>query len=332
MVRAPRSAPRPRAAPMMHNASPLVSIVINNYNYAQFLPEAIDSALNQSFASTEVVVVDDGSSDRSRQIIANYGRRIVPVLKQNGGQASAFNAGIAKSRGEFICLLDSDDYFTPDKVTQIVTAFNGISQSTPILLHHLLCIVGTAAGKLAGRMIGQKHTSPLNLYDFARRYRFIPYRAGPTTSLSFNRQMANRLFPIPEDGIRTSADDFIVKGASLVGELYSLQQQLGYYRVHGANAWFQAGAPKPQAFFEALDLYLNKVLADSGHIPVMSFSNSMACWTDLALQRRWLELIRHIARLSLLQHDLLTVRFALRALRWAFNGQTKAEKSEVPLI
>ena len=79
--------------------SPLVTIVVNNYNYARFLAEAIDSALAQTYAALEVVVVDDGSTDESREIIAQYGGRVIPVLKDNGGQASAFNAGFAAARG-----------------------------------------------------------------------------------------------------------------------------------------------------------------------------------------------------------------------------------------
>jgi glycosyltransferase involved in cell wall biosynthesis len=66
---------------------PFVSILINNYNYGRFLQEAIDSALNQTYSPTEVIVVDDGSTDNSREIIASYGNKIIPVLKENGGQA-----------------------------------------------------------------------------------------------------------------------------------------------------------------------------------------------------------------------------------------------------
>jgi glycosyltransferase involved in cell wall biosynthesis len=313
--------------------SPLASIVINNYNYAAFLSDAIDSALAQTYTPVEIVVVDDGSTDQSRQIIARYGGKIVAVMKDNGGQASAFNAGVARSRGDIICFLDSDDYFAPDKVSQTVTAFEEREfRSKQMMIHHPLSIVGDAAGALAGRTLGQRHDSPLNLYDFARRYRFIHYRAGPTTSLSLNRALADCLFPIPENGIRTSADDFIVKGASLIGSLYSLDVPLGFYRVHGHNAWFTAGRRKSQAFNEALDQYLNRILVENGRLPVMSFDNSMAYWTDLALQRRWLALIGQIAKLTMSQHDLLTARFAYRALRLAIKGQSEAELSHAGLL
>ena len=81
---------------------PLVSILINNYNYADFLDHAIRSALDQarSYEPVEIVVVDDGSTDHSRQIIKSYAGAIVGIFKENGGQASAFNAGVRASRGE----------------------------------------------------------------------------------------------------------------------------------------------------------------------------------------------------------------------------------------
>ncbi|MBN1874039.1 MAG: glycosyltransferase family 2 protein, partial [Anaerolineae bacterium] len=103
--------------------TPLVSILINNYNYAEFLSAAIDSGLAQTYPNVEVVVVDDGSTDNSREVIAGYKNRIIAVLKENGGQASAFNAGVAASRGDIVCFLDSDDIFLPEKITEIVTAF-----------------------------------------------------------------------------------------------------------------------------------------------------------------------------------------------------------------
>src|SRR5262245_61685550 len=92
---------------------PLVSIIINNYNYGRFLEEAINSALDQTYRKTEVIVVDDGSTDNSRQVIADHNDQIITVLKDNGGQASAFNAGFIRSHGEIIIFLDSDDILLP---------------------------------------------------------------------------------------------------------------------------------------------------------------------------------------------------------------------------
>ena len=80
----------------------LVSIIVNNYNYGRFLGEAIDSALGQTYPRLEVIVVDDGSTDNSRDVISSYAGQLTALLKCNGGQASAFNAGFAASRGEVV--------------------------------------------------------------------------------------------------------------------------------------------------------------------------------------------------------------------------------------
>src|SRR5271169_1272984 len=100
--------------------SPLVSIIISNYNYGRFLRDAIDSALGQTYQSTEVIVVDDGSTDNSRDIIGDYDERIIPILKENGGQSSALNEGFAASRGAIVIILDSDDMLLAGTVEQVV--------------------------------------------------------------------------------------------------------------------------------------------------------------------------------------------------------------------
>src|SRR5262249_16939261 len=82
----------PRGGPGM-SPTPRAGGIADTHNYGRSLPQAIDSALAQTYPRTEVIVVDDGSTDGSREIIAAYGDRVRPVLKANGGQASAFNAG-----------------------------------------------------------------------------------------------------------------------------------------------------------------------------------------------------------------------------------------------
>src|SRR5207248_7064015 len=76
-----------------------------------------------TYARTEVIVVDDGSTDDSRAVMARYGDRIVPLLKENGGQGSAFNAGFRVSRGEIVIFLDSDDLLLPAAVETVVPRF-----------------------------------------------------------------------------------------------------------------------------------------------------------------------------------------------------------------
>src|SRR3990172_4791472 len=100
-----------------------VSIIIDNYNYGRFLRDAIDSALRQTCRDVEVIVVDDGSTDDSRDIIRGYGDRITPILKANGGQASALNAGLARSRGDVVIFLDADDVLAPGIARRVSEVF-----------------------------------------------------------------------------------------------------------------------------------------------------------------------------------------------------------------
>ena len=103
--------------------TPLVSVVIPTYNQARYLSDCIDSVLAQSYPAIEIVVVDDGSTDSTPDVLAGYGRRITTFRQTNHGAASALNRGIQASRGAFVCWLSSDDAFTPDKVALQVAAF-----------------------------------------------------------------------------------------------------------------------------------------------------------------------------------------------------------------
>src|SRR5947207_692803 len=98
---------------------PLVSIVVPTYNRAYCLPRTIDSALAQTYASVEVIVVDDGSKDDTAALVrARYGSdgRVQMISQQNAGVAAARNTGMAAARGDYVALLDSDDVWQPWKL------------------------------------------------------------------------------------------------------------------------------------------------------------------------------------------------------------------------
>jgi glycosyltransferase involved in cell wall biosynthesis len=93
-----------------------VSVAIATYNRAPYIRQAIDSVLNQTMTDFEIIVVDDGSTDNTVEVIADYRDRIRYVRTANGGPARARNVGMAMARGEYICWLDSDDFFHPAKL------------------------------------------------------------------------------------------------------------------------------------------------------------------------------------------------------------------------
>jgi glycosyltransferase involved in cell wall biosynthesis len=103
------------------------SIVIPVYNRENFISKAIDSALSQTFANFEVIVVDDGSKDGTPAILASYGNRIKIIRQENQGPEVARNAGAAAAQGEYIALLDSDDFLLPSALAiydRIIETFN----------------------------------------------------------------------------------------------------------------------------------------------------------------------------------------------------------------
>jgi glycosyltransferase involved in cell wall biosynthesis len=104
---------------MSQAEKPLFTIIIPTYNHGKFIARAINSVIAQSFSDWEVIVINDGSTDNTQEIVDGYcltDKRILSIVKTNGGTASAINLGIEKARGAWICWLSSDDWYEPDKL------------------------------------------------------------------------------------------------------------------------------------------------------------------------------------------------------------------------
>lgn len=217
---------------------PLVSVIINNYNYGRFLRNAIDSALNQTYPHTEVIVVDDGSTDNSREIIASYGNQIVPVLKENGGQASAFNAGFAASRGDIICILDSDDIFLPEKVVEVVNVFS--ARQDIGWCFHSLRVVNIDTGALL--KVSPKSSSQecdFRLQIKTRGKLTCPQPA--TSGLCFTRSLLQLMLPMPEAKRVSIGDHYLRLMSSALSKGFFLAQELAIQKVHSDNAFTLRG-------------------------------------------------------------------------------------------
>lgn len=121
-------------------ASPVVSIIIPTYNCALYIAETITSVLNQSFKDIELIVVDDGSTDATRDIVASFGQPVRLVTQANAGVCVARNRGISEAAGKYICLMDHDDYWFPHKLARQVSILEqqpetGVVYSSFILWH-----------------------------------------------------------------------------------------------------------------------------------------------------------------------------------------------------
>jgi glycosyltransferase involved in cell wall biosynthesis len=217
------------------NKEPIVSIIINNYNYGRFLTEAIESALQQSYRRIEVIVVDDGSTDHSREMIAGYGDRIIPVLKANGGQASAFNAGFARSQGEIIIFLDADDLLLSETAERVVTAFHAHPNAGSVR-YRLIVVDG--AGTPTGTLDPPAHFHMLS-GDLRYDVLTLPDHTTwpPTSGNAFATRILNQVFPIDDHDIRGCADYYVQRAAALFAPVISLDDVGGYYRTHGSNSF-----------------------------------------------------------------------------------------------
>jgi glycosyltransferase involved in cell wall biosynthesis len=139
----------------------LVSVIIPNYNYAHYLREAIGSVLKQTYPETEIIVVDDGSNDASRAVLASYGDRVRAIFQENQGVSAARNTGVAAGSGEFVAFLDADDSWLPTKIEKQVSRFrndpdlglvhvavNEVDASGNPLLERFEGLEGSVAGEL----------------------------------------------------------------------------------------------------------------------------------------------------------------------------------------
>ncbi|KLU63989.1 MULTISPECIES: glycosyltransferase [Desulfosporosinus] len=99
---------------------PLVSVVIPTYNHARYITQAVESALKQTYQNVEILVVDDGSTDNTAEVIKPYLTQVHYIYKENGGTSSALNYGIEQAAGKYVCWLSADDMFEPEKTAKQV--------------------------------------------------------------------------------------------------------------------------------------------------------------------------------------------------------------------
>jgi glycosyltransferase involved in cell wall biosynthesis len=211
----------------------MASVVINNYNYGVYLGEAIESALAQTYPCTEVVVVDDGSVDASREILAAYGGRVRAVLKANGGQASALNAGFSRSRGDIILFLDADDVLLPECVARAVDL---LAEAGTVKAHWPLWEVDRGGSK-TGQVMPRAPLPEGDLRGGVIREGPEAYVSAPTSGNAWSRRFLERVFPLPEaQGYRLGGSDVYLSSlAPLFGRVRMSVEPLGCYRLHGRN-------------------------------------------------------------------------------------------------
>jgi len=212
---------------------PLVSVVITSYNYGCYLRDSIQSVLDQTYSNIEIVVVDDGSTDESADIISGFGERIYPLYRDHQGQCAAINAGFKATNGEIIIFFDADDCLISDAVNRFVDAFRNNESITKSQGY----MIGVdARGRRLDRNIPHRLSPSGN-------YKNLVLKKGPwmcaqawTSGNAWARWFIEQVFPLPEDADnRVFPDGCLNPLAVLYGPIITLDEPVASYRIHDRN-------------------------------------------------------------------------------------------------
>jgi glycosyltransferase involved in cell wall biosynthesis len=232
---------------------PLVSVIIDTYNYGRFIEEAINSVLNQTFPvkNMEIIVVDDGSTDDTSERVKKYKDKIKYIYKENGGQASAFNVGFENARGEYIVLLDSDDFSLPNRVERVIEEFERYKD--------VGCVLNTR--RIISNEGIRKESFP-NFHNLELNEEnvdlFVEASYG-TSRTSLRKSILANILPLPEEGLKIEADLYINLAIVWFGHLSCLNEELTVYRIHGDNLFCLHAYDKLPLQIDSIKSALTKV-------------------------------------------------------------------------
>jgi hypothetical protein len=224
-------------------AKPFVSVLIDTYNHERFIEKAIVSVLEQDFpaAEREILVVDDGSTDLTPEIVRKFEPHVRAMRKENGGQASVFNAGIPECKGEIVAFLDGDDWWARNKLASVMKAM-AANPSVGIVGHGIV-VVGRDGSEQA-EILREGFRFRANTIEggklFRRRGAFLG-----TSRMSIRAELLRRIGAVPEL-IEIQADEYFFTLACVLAEAQILPEALTYYRLHDANSFHFTDRPEPQ--------------------------------------------------------------------------------------
>src|SRR6266446_8598877 len=213
-------------------SKPYATALIDTYNHERFIEQAIVSVLEQDFPAveTEILVVDDGSTDRTPELIRKFAPRVRLLSKKNGGQGSAFNAAIPEAQGEIVAFLDGDDWWAPGKLTAVAQVLSK-----------------DAAVGLVGHAVTQVYPNGHQHMDLPRevsRFRIASVEEAKTfrmrktflgtSRMTYRRDVLRRIGPVPE-ALKFEADEYLFTLAGFFADVVVLREPHSFYRLHEGN-------------------------------------------------------------------------------------------------
>jgi hypothetical protein len=240
------------------------SVLIDTYNHERFIEQAIVSVLEQDFPASEreIIVVDDGSTDKTTEIVKKFAPRVRLLRKENGGQASAFNAGIPECKGEIIAFLDGDDWWAPGKLKTVTEALDQ-DKSIGLVGHGITEV--HPDGRRHEELLRETPRFRIDSEEGARAFRLRKSFLG-TSRMTFRRELLRQIGKVPE-ALRIEADEYLFTIGGFLSDVLILRESFTFYRLHDKNAFQIAdgnreATRRKQKILEALAESLKAELAE----------------------------------------------------------------------
>jgi glycosyltransferase involved in cell wall biosynthesis len=206
-----------------------LSIVIPNFNYRNYVAEAIESALAVDWPDVEVIVVDDGSTDDSLSIIERYSGSVTIVEQRNSGPRVACNEGYARSTGDVVVFLDSDDVLDPGIARAISAVWRAGVSKVQVQMRRI-DKNGDEAGPVFPRFDGAPEPRKIRYW----MERTSAYPTPPGSGNAYSRIFLAQLFPL-DDRCGDATDSACLAAAPFLGDVITIPEPLVSYRIHGEN-------------------------------------------------------------------------------------------------
>ena len=234
---------------------PLISVIIPTYNHANFLGKALESVIQQTYNNWEAIVVDNQSTDETNQIINKYSDPRIQYFKisNNGIIAKSRNLGINNSKGEWIAFLDSDDWWTKDKLE---VCLENIDDKVDFVYHQLEIVYDKSNSYLKKKNIGRQLKKPIlnNLLTSE----IDQGNAIGNSSVMLRKDMLSRIGGISENKKMVASEDFNtwLRIAQITDKFNFIKKKLGYYLVHSESSQKRdLSIPHREAVIEFMELF-----------------------------------------------------------------------------
>jgi glycosyltransferase involved in cell wall biosynthesis len=244
----------------------LVSVVIPNFNYGNYISQAIDSVLAQDYKEIEIIVVDDGSTDNSLEILRGYGSKIILIENTNWGAPIARNFGLMRSTGELVAYLDADDYWLPTKISKQINLMKKLN----VDLVYCQMVVLDEAGTITPPF--DKPKSGDFRFDFLKHPASTPF--APSSVLMTRRLVA--LAGIWDSSMKSPSEDFdFFRRCSKFTQFTAIEEALVVHRDHSKSL---TASSLEKFYFDNL-LAVRKMFSDE--YPKITALQIRLCWVQL---------------------------------------------------